>query len=403
MAEMTTANDLHQMMASDEVHAVIDVRPTADFRAGQIFASTSVPLPELAERLPALIPLPSVLTVAIAEDATSSARAATQLEQLGLTRVRWLDGGYTEWVNAGLPTIAGWGVPGKDFGERLLIREAIPEIEADELAGRLKRGEHIVVLDSRTPGEFATSCIPGARSVPGGELPLAITDILAEESTGELSVVVNCAGRTRSIVGAFQLQRLGIPNVAALRNGTMGFTLAGHDLLMNTDPGSPPTYSARATARAERIADEIATRDGVRVLSIQELEQLRARADREAIYVVDVRMPHEFIAGHIPGALTCPGGQIPFSDDQIAIHGATIVTVCDGRARAIFAASLWRLMGFPRVAALNGGVTAWSAAGLEIQEGGEDRPFIGGGTRTRQQMIEYLAWEEALGEKYHGA
>ena len=252
MSGPITAHDLRLLMAGEEIHAVIDVRPAEAFRAGQIFASTSLPQADLAGSLSALVPVPSVLTVAIAEDTAASSRTATQMEALGLTNVRWLEGGYSGWVSAALPTIAGWGVPGKDFGERLLMQEAIPEIEADELAARLDRGERIVVLDSRTPGEFATSCIPGGRSVPGGELPLAITDVLAAESADDIAVVVNCAGRTRSIVGAFQLRRLGISNVSALRNGTMGFTLAGHDLQRNADPGTPMTYSAerRRTRRA---------------------------------------------------------------------------------------------------------------------------------------------------------
>ena len=105
MAELITASDLQQLMASNELHAVIDVRPTEDFRAGQIFGSTSVPALELAERLPRLIPVSSVLTAAIAEDAASSSGAATQFEQLGLTRVRWLEGGYAGWVEMELPTI----------------------------------------------------------------------------------------------------------------------------------------------------------------------------------------------------------------------------------------------------------------------------------------------------------
>ena len=403
MAEMMTASALHRLMAGDELHAVIDVRPTDVFRAGQIFGSTSVPLSELAERLPALIPVPSVLTVAIAEDAASSSGAATQLEQLGLTTVRWLEDGYAGWSDAGLPTTSGWSVPGKDFGERLLIQEEVPEIEADELASRLDRNEQMVVLDVRTPAEFAKSCIPGARNVPGGELPLAITDILAEAPASEATVVVNCAGRTRSTMGAFQLQRLGVPHVVALRNGTMGFTLAGHDLQTNADPGPPPAYSARAIAHAERVADEIAIRDELRIISVHELVGRRAQADREPLYIVDVRSPREFIAGHIPGSLTCPGGQIAFSDDQIAIRRATIVTVCDNRARATFAASMWQRMGSPRVAALDGGVTAWVAAGQELEEGGEERPFVGGGSRTREQMVEYLTWEEALGDKYRRA
>ena len=399
MAEAISPGALRRLMASDKLHAVIDVRATADYRGGQIFHSTSVPLGELRERLPALVPVPSVLTVVLADDERASADAAEQCEQIGFTDVRWLAGGYGGWVQAALPTIEGWSVPGKDFGERLLIEQPVPEIEAHELAERLERGDRLIVLDARTPAEFARSCIPGARSVPGGELPLAITDILAQEGADDLTVVVNCAGRTRSILGAFQLSRLGIANVVALRNGTMGFTLAGLELQTGAQPGDVPEHSSYAVASAERAADEIAARDGVQIISVEELQALRAAADRDPLYIVDVRMPEDYIAGHIPGAITCPGGQIPFSDDQIAVRGATIVTVCDRRARAIFGASLWRLMRFPRVAALDGGVTAWSAAGLALEQGGEDRPFAVG-VRTREQMIEYLRWEEALGEQY---
>ena len=209
MAQAISTESLESLMASDTLHAVIDVRPTADYRGGQIFRSTSVPLEELSDRLAALVPVSSVLTVALGADEQTSISAAVRCEEIGLTNVRWLAGGYGGWTGASLPTIEGWSVPGKDFGERLLIEEPVPEIEADDLAERLRRGDHMVVLDSRTPAEFARSCIPGARSLPGGELPLAITDILDQDDGEDLTVVVNCAGRTRSILGAYQLRRMG--------------------------------------------------------------------------------------------------------------------------------------------------------------------------------------------------
>ena len=400
MSSALSAVALQELMAGEGLHAVIDVRPTETFRAGQILGSTSVPSDELSERLGKLIPVASVLTVALGNDERSSAFAAEQFESLGLTNVRCLAGGYDGWLKASLPTTTGWSVPGKDFGERLLIEEGVPEIEADELAQRLGRGDRLIVLDSRTPAEFANSCIPGGRSVPGGELPLAITDILDQEDVDDLTVVVNCAGRTRSILGTFQLMRLGVPNVLALRNGTMGFMLAGHRLETGADAGTTPEYSAHAVETAERAADEIAIRDGVGMISPDELSKLQASAGVDPLYIVDVRMPADYIAGHIPGSITVPGGQIPFSDDQIAIRGATIVAVCDGRARAIFGASLLKLMGSPRVAALDGGVRAWTAAGFALERGGKERPFLGGGVRTREQMVEYLRWEEELGDKY---
>ena len=61
--------------------------------------------------------------------------------------------------------------------------------------------------------------------MPGAELVLRVRDIAPSPDT---TIVVNCAGRTRSIIGAQSLINAGIPNkVVALRNGTMGWHLAG--------------------------------------------------------------------------------------------------------------------------------------------------------------------------------
>ena len=70
--------------------------------------------------------------------------------------------------------------------------------------------------------------IPTATSVPGAELALRVRALAPDRAT---TVIVNCAGRTRSIIGAQSLINAGLPNrVAALRNGTIGWTLAGLDL-----------------------------------------------------------------------------------------------------------------------------------------------------------------------------
>lgn len=399
MASPIAPTSLRLLMDGDELHAVLDVRPRDAYVAGQIFRSTTVPRAELAGRLPALVPVRTVRTVLIGADDAAGRDAAALAEELGYTHVEWLAGGYAAWEDARLPTITGWSVPGKDFGERLLVQEPVPEIEPDELAALQARGAPLLVLDSRTPAEFTRGCIPGGRNVPGGELPLAIGDLLADADP-HTTVVVNCAGRTRSIVGAYQLQRMGIPHVRALRNGTMGWLLSGRETQRGEPGWAGRAPSPRSLAAAEQAAAAIAAEDGVRLISVDELRDLQARAAVDPLYVVDVRMPAEYLAGHIPGALTVPGGQAPFSDDQIAVRGATIVTVCDARARAIFAASLWRRMGFPRVCALDGGVSAWTTAGLPLEPGGEERPFGGGGLRTREEMVAYLRWEEDLGRKY---
>src|SRR4030081_1885153 len=88
-------------------------------------------------------------------------------------------------------------------------------------------------------------------------------------------VIVNCAGRTRSIIGTQSLINAGIPNpVFALRNGTIGWTPAGLDL----DRGAGrrfPELSATARTAALNRARALAERAGVRSVNRDTLDQWR--------------------------------------------------------------------------------------------------------------------------------
>ena len=77
------------------------------------------------------------------------------------------------------------------------------------------------------------------------------------------TVVVNCAGRTRSIIGAQSLINAGIPNrVIALENGTMGWSLAGLELERGRE-SSAPAPSVVGAAQAAIWADAVGRRFGV--------------------------------------------------------------------------------------------------------------------------------------------
>ena len=90
------------------------------------------------------------------------------------------------------------------------------------------KGVRLVILDSRPYEEYHRMNIPGGIDAPGAELVYRVHDLAADPDT---LVVVNCAGRTRSIIGAQSLINAGIPNkVVALKNGTMGWHLAGLEL-----------------------------------------------------------------------------------------------------------------------------------------------------------------------------
>src|SRR5262249_32710656 len=129
------------------------------------------------------------------------------LEAIGCADVVVLDGGTKAWAAAGYPVFSGVNVPSKAFGEWVEHHYGTESVDAPELKSWIEQGRNVVVLDSRTQDEFVRMSIPTGISVPGGELVYRIGDLAPDRNT---LVVVNCAGRTRSIMGAESLRRAGI-------------------------------------------------------------------------------------------------------------------------------------------------------------------------------------------------
>ena len=351
--------------------ALLDVREHAEYNAAHIPGAGSLPRRLIEFRLMRLVPCPAAQIVVCDDDGNRAWLAATTMERMGYARVAVLEGGVNAWASRGLPTEWGMNVPSKDFGERIEVQHHVPTIDALELHRRLQGGRPVVILDARTPEEYGRACIPGGRNVPGGELALRITDIVMRHP--DAAVVVNCAGRTRSIIGARILQRMGLPNVVSLRNGTSGWVLAGLPLEKGARRLDLPEPSPEGLAAATAFATHLAGQDGVRYLAVEALQATMARAPDECVYLVDVRTEQEYAAGHIPGFWWFPGGQaVQRADDVVAVRNATIVFCCDGTVRSTITASWYRQMGFPNVYAVIGGTTAWKAAGRALEQGASE-------------------------------
>src|SRR2546425_1388127 len=243
--------------------ALIDVREAAEYSSSHIPGASPIARRQLELLMPHAVPFPGTPVVLCDDDGRRARLAAATVERMGYREVSVLDGGINRWVTDGFSTEWGMNVPSKDFGEKVEVVHHVPEIEAKELAARIQKGEKLVILDTRTPEEFRRFCIPGGRSVPGGELALRITDI-ARNLDKDTTVIVNCAGRTRSIIGTRVLQRMGLPNVLGLKNGTAGWMLAGEKLESGADRVDLPEPSAEAITAAEAYAAKLAAEDGVR-------------------------------------------------------------------------------------------------------------------------------------------
>ena len=372
-----SAEALNALLEGNSPFALIDVREAGEYNSSHIPGASLIPRRELEFRLAASVPYRGVPVVLCDDDGRRAALSAATLEEMGYTQVSVLDRGINGWVSRDYPTEWGVNVPSKDFGEKVEVVHHVPEIDAAELRRRMERGDKLVILDTRTPEEYRRFCIPGGRSVPGGELALRITDITAELDP-DTTVIVNCAGRTRSIIGTRVLQRMGRANVFGLKNGTSGWTLAGYELESGADRVDLPEPSPEGLAAAEAYADRLAAEDGVRYLDVAALEALRERSRQETVYLIDLRTAAEYAAGHIPGFRWFPGGQAVQRSDEVAVvKNCPIVFACDGKARATITASWYRQLGFEEVYAVAGGVTAWAASGRELESGPDNAPPLG--------------------------
>ncbi|RYJ02850.1 MAG: thiosulfate sulfurtransferase, partial [Acetobacteraceae bacterium] len=257
--------------------AILDAREDGEFGKSHLFWANPCGLSRAEIRARLLLPRLATRVVCVDAGTGLAERLASLLAGIGCTDLAVLDGGTPAWAAAGYVLFSGMNVPSKAFGEWVEHHYHTPSVDPGELRAMIEGGENMVILDSRPMDEFNRMSIPGAIDVPGGELVYRIGEIAPDPAT---TIVVNCAGRTRSIMGAESLRSAGIPNkVVALRNGTMGWELAGFACdrgrtasFPTGTPESLPTALARATAFAEDW--------GVRRLDRAGLDRLLADAGR---------------------------------------------------------------------------------------------------------------------------
>ena len=358
MAKVVAPGQLKGLLRAGGELAVVDVREQGVFAAGHLLLACSIPLSQLELRFADLVPrlgVPIVLCDQGPADTDDLAgRAAARLTGFGYDDVAILDGGVDGWRAAGFELFSGINVPSKAFGEFVEHAYDTPRLTADQVKAKLDAGDNMVVFDSRPFEEYRRMSIPGGIDVPGAELVYRVHDVAPDPDT---LIVVNCAGRTRSIIGAQSLINAGIPNrVAALQDGTMGWHLAGHQLEHDQDRRAP-TPTAAGLVKAKAAALRLAARFGVQTVDRPTLEGWRAERERRSLFLLDVRSPEEYAAGHLAGARHAPGGQlVQATDEHVATRGARIVLVDDTEVRATMTASWLLQMGWTDVFVLSGGI-----------------------------------------------
>ena len=280
------------MLGDGKELALVDVREELTFSQNHLLWARNVPLSRLELRFARLVPRKSTRIVLCDDNDGVAGRAAAILADAGYTDLSYLDGGVGAWEKAGFVTFSGVHVPSKAFGEFVEHDSETPSVSATELDAMMRSGVDLKVLDSRPFDEYSRISIPTGINVPGAELVLKVRDIVPSPDT---TIVVNCAGRTRSIIGAQSLINAGVPNkVVALRNGTMGWHLAGLACATGKSDRAPDVSGA-SIAWAKDAAEKVARRFGVTRVDRATVERWRKDAARTT-YVFDVRDPAEYKA-----------------------------------------------------------------------------------------------------------
>ena len=339
LTPLLSVQQVKAMLKSGEVFAFFDVREEGEFSTqGHPLFATPLPLSRLEPRAFALLPDPNTRIVLMDDGEAGQMghanRAAAKLSALGYTDLAVMKGGLKAWREAGCEVFTGVNVPSKAFGEVVEHENDTPRIDAADLQKLVDAKTDLVILDSRPMPEFNNMSIPGGIDCPGAELVYRVKDLVPNPET---LVVVNCAGRTRSIIGAQSLINAGLTNkVIALKNGTMGWHLAGLKVARGETRSFGP-QGPEAAKFAQTAAANIAAKMKVKKIDKVGLAKLEAKGG--PLYRLDVRDPAEYAQGHLKGFRHAAGGQLVQATDQyVGARHATVVLHDNDGVRAVMTA-----------------------------------------------------------------
>ncbi len=382
-----SATSLKTMEADGKEIALVDPREEGVFGEGHLLYAVNMPLSRLELTVFRMIPRKTTRIILSDGGEGTSERAAAKLKEFGYSNVAILDGGYPAWKKAGYEIFSGMSVEGKAFGEWITVHYQTPTMTPEQVQQRIAKGEKVLILDSRPSNEYVNMNIPGSINVPVSELVFRFFQLRVSPDT---LIVVNCAGRTRSLIGAQTLINAGIPNkVAAMRGGTMAWQMAGFPLEYGStrhasEPWGPNLQKALQTAQ------NVADRFGVKVIDAKQLEAFKADGDR-SLYIIDLRTPDEYRAGHRPDSTYGWGVQlVQGMDKYAATHNARVVLVDNYMVRALMTASWMVQANWPETYVL---ADPFGGIGLET---GDYKPLVPGVEQVRLPRIDVAALNAQL-------
>ncbi len=169
-------------------------------------------------------------------------------------------------------------------------------------------------------------------------------------------------GRDHSTIGE---ERRGNPRLAKTERADFVALMKG----LNLSAPAHLTEALRTNMSGGKTVRQLLAEAGAKV-PFMPMEELRRRIERRTndFVILDVREKDAYAAGHVPGAIHLPRGQLELRvNEMLPDPGAEILTVCEFGKISTLAAATLREMGFRRAAALDGGMTAWRQSGHPVE------------------------------------
>ena len=337
MKNLVEAKTVKNWISDDQELAFIDVRETAQHTAGHPLFSISIPFSEFEINVEKLVPNKKVRMVLFDNNNGVSEIIYKQAKNLRYINIFILKEGVEGWIKSKFRLFDGINVPSKSFGELIEEKFSTPYITASQLSKKQKEKKDIVILDGRPFDEYNKMSIPGSICCPNAEIPYRISELIKSSDT---EIIINCAGRTRSIIGTQTLIDFGIKNkVYALENGTQGWFLNNFKL----DHGKTKFFDK--TPRSEKInvlKEKMINllENKVEIIDFNQAQKL-INDKNITTYVFDVRT-NSNQKNKLSKLRNVPGGQlVQATDKYIGVLKSHVIVFDDGDLVRAGMTALW--------------------------------------------------------------
>jgi len=341
MTLKVNAKTLKSWLSDKDEIAFIDVREIGQHTKGHPFFSISIPYSLLELNLEILVPNKKTRVILIDNNDGISILAYKAATLMGYINLFILEDGVSGWINTGYKLFDGINVPSKSFGELIEKHFDTPSITAKELNKKQKNNENCIVIDGRPFDEYQKMSIPNSICCPNGELAYRVSSHVKDINT---EIIINCAGRTRSIIGAQTLIDLGISNkVKALENGTQGWFLS--DLCLDHNKSNFLDVRPNDT-ELKKIQNKIfksLINHNINLIDFSKAQELILDKNKST-FIFNVTNSKKNISSirHVPG-----GQLVQATDKYIGVLNATLILVDDGDLIRAGTTAIWlKKMGY---------------------------------------------------------